>query len=189
MSRAYRISVSDSITKVVCAEDHISSELEILEILPLDQMADLLAEELVKRGFERDGDEVNRVDGDISVTVNVKTGVVTVRAATSEEVEIVGNKDGYMYDDYGPDKATAEQQLREKLKKELEKGADKEREKLQKQLTDSLEKELVEIRKELDQAVNRATAEALKQKASQMGQIKELTEDPESGSLTIVVEV
>ena len=43
--------------------------------------------------------------------------------------------------------------------------------------------------KQLDQATNRATAKALKQKAAQIGQIKELTEDPESGSLTIVVEV
>ena len=33
------------------------------------------------------------------------------------------------------------------------------------------------------------TAEALKIKAAQMGQIKEITEDPQSGSLTIVVEV
>lgn len=189
MSRAYRISVSDSITKVVCAEDHVSTELEILEILPADQMADLLAEELIQRGFQRDGDEVQRVDGDLSVTVNVKTGVVTVRAAASEEVEITGDKNGVMYDDVGPDQKTVEQRLREQLKHELEKGADQEREKLQQQLTDSLEKELVEIRKELDQALNRATAEALKQKASQMGQIKDMTEDPESGSLTIVVEV
>ena len=45
------------------------------------------------------------------------------------------------------------------------------------------------LRAELDKAVNRATAEALKQKAAKIGQIKEMTEDPESGSLTIVVEV
>ena len=33
------------------------------------------------------------------------------------------------------------------------------------------------------------TAEALKQKAAQLGQIKEMTEDPQSGSMTIVLEV
>jgi hypothetical protein len=41
----------------------------------------------------------------------------------------------------------------------------------------------------LDQVVNRVTAEALKRKAAQMGRIKEMTEDPQAGSLTIVVEV
>jgi hypothetical protein len=37
--------------------------------------------------------------------------------------------------------------------------------------------------------VNRVTAEALKRKAASLGQIKEMTEDPQAGSLTIVVEV
>ena len=49
--------------------------------------------------------------------------------------------------------------------------------------------EVHRLQKELDQAVNRVTAEALKRKAAQMGQIKEMTEDPQAGSLTIVVEV
>jgi hypothetical protein len=61
--------------------------------------------------------------------------------------------------------------------------------KLQKELTDKLEAQLGEVRKELDQVANKVTAEALKVKAKQMGQVKEITEDPESGSLTIVVEV
>ena len=56
-------------------------------------------------------------------------------------------------------------------------------------MTDRLEAQLGDIRKELHQAVNRVTAEALKQKAAQLGQIKEVTEDPQSGSLTIKVEV
>ena len=48
---------------------------------------------------------------------------------------------------------------------------------------------LGDLRRELDQDVNRVTAEALKRRAAQIGQIKEMTEDPQSGSLTIVVEV
>ena len=36
---------------------------------------------------------------------------------------------------------------------------------------------------------NKVTADALKVKAAQLGQIKEMTEDPQAGSLTIVVEV
>ena len=60
---------------------------------------------------------------------------------------------------------------------------------LQDKITEELEAELANLRGELDNAVNRATAQALKQKAAQIGQIKDMTEDPESGSLTIVVEV
>ena len=46
-----------------------------------------------------------------------------------------------------------------------------------------------DVRKELGQAINRVTAEALKRKAASIGQIKHMTEDPQSGSLTITVEV
>jgi FtsH ternary system domain X5 len=56
-------------------------------------------------------------------------------------------------------------------------------------VTDRLERELGDLRRELDEIVNRVTAEALKRKAASMGSIKQLTEDPEVGSLTIVVEV
>jgi hypothetical protein len=189
MSRSFRISVSDSVTKVICAEDHVSSELEILQVLPADQMSDLLAEELVKQGFERDGDELRSEDDEITVTVNVRTGVVSVKAAESDEVVVQGDKQGHGYDDVGPSARKVEERLRQQLKAELEQDVDKQREKLQAAVTDRLSKELVGLRKDLDRAVNRATAAALKQKASQMGSIKEMTEDPESGSLTIVVEV
>ena len=189
MSRSFKIAVSETLRKVICAEDHVSSELELLDILPADQMADLLAEELVKEGFERKGDILERVDDDVVISVNAKTGVVSVRASAAEEVELDGQKEGYAYDDAGPGAEKVEEQLRGKLHQELEKDAKKETDRLQQELTDKLEAELVDLRKELDRAVNRATAEALKQKAAQMGQIKEMTEDPESGSLTIVVEV
>jgi hypothetical protein len=37
--------------------------------------------------------------------------------------------------------------------------------------------------------MNRVTAEALKQRAAQIGRIRQITEDPEQGSMTIVLEV
>ena len=82
-----------------------------------------------------------------------------------------------------------EKRLKEEAKKGLKDKADKKEKKLQTEATDTLEKELQGIKKEIDQTVNRVTAEALKIKAAQLGQIKELTEDPEQGSMTIVVEV
>ena len=42
MSRAYRIRVKESISQDLSASDEVCSDLEILEILPGDQMADLL---------------------------------------------------------------------------------------------------------------------------------------------------
>ncbi len=189
MSRAYRISVKESVRKVIRAEDHVKSQLELLDILPADQMADLLAAELVRQGFERDGDTVVRGDGETKVIVDLKSGTVTVKSETACEVEVSGERVGRSYDDVGPSSKSVREKLKQDLNNDLQ-GDVKEREnELQKKITDKLEGQLADLRTELDQAANRATAEALKQKAAQIGQIKELTEDPESGSLTIVVEV
>ncbi len=79
--------------------------------------------------------------------------------------------------------------LREELQRDLEKQAAEKETGLQTQVTDRLEAQLGGLRQELDEAVNRVTAEALKRKAAQLGRIKEITEDPQAGSLTIVVEV
>ena len=53
MSRAYRIRVSETVRRVLRATDHVSTQLELLEILPREQMADLLADELERHGFQR----------------------------------------------------------------------------------------------------------------------------------------
>lgn len=187
MSRAYRISVRESVTNVVCAEDHVSCELELLGILPADQMADLLAAELAQKGFERDGDKARRQAKGVTVTVDLKSGTVTVRAQKSEEVEIQGEKTGYVY--HPGESKRREEELRKTLQKELTTQTHTKKTELQKEVTDALEAQLGDLRGELDGAVNRATAQALKQRAAQLGQIKTITEDPQAGSLTIVVEV
>ncbi len=191
MSRAYKIKVSESVSKVIRAEDHVSTQLEMLEILPCDQMADLLAEELVKQGFERKDGKVVRTEGDVTIEVDLESGTVSVRSESSNNVELTGEKSGLSFKDEGPSRSrgAASKNLREQLKKELGDKVDQKEEKLQKEVTDKLEKQLMDLRSQLDKAVNRAMAEALKQKAAKIGQIKEMTEDPESGSLTIVVEV
>lgn len=189
MSRAYRISVSESLQRVIRAEDHVSTRLEILEILPCDQMADLLAIELEKEGYEREGDLMTKDLDGTRVSVDVKTGEVVVRRESDQSVEVSGSKSGNAYDDVGPSSSKIRENLKNQLDKQLEGQVSEKEQQLQKEVTDALEAELSDLRKELDQVVNRATAAALKQKASSLGQIKELTEDPETGSMTIVLEV
>ncbi len=189
MSRAYRIAVREALHRVIKAEDHVSTQLEILEILPSEQMAELLAAELEARGFERKGEQlVSEKDG-VIVTVDAKTGTVTVRAESSEKAEVEAERIGWAADQSGKDSQRVKEQTRKDLKKDLEGKIDAKRQKLQSQVTDRLEAQLGDIKKELNQAVNRVTAEALKRKAAQLGQIKEMTEDPASGSMTIVLEV
>jgi FtsH ternary system domain X5 len=188
MSRSYRIRVRETLRRVIRASDHVSSQLELLEILPPEQMSELLAKELAAREFERQGNQCVRKSKGVTITVDLAAGSVTVQAESQQQANLSSEKEGRAYDDMGPQAKQIEQQLREQLKAGLEKDAARQASELQKKVTDKLEGALCDIRQELDQAVNKATAAALKLKASQMGQIKSVSEDA-SGSLTIVVEV
>src|SRR5437764_1252285 len=87
MSRAYRITVKESESRHLKAGDEICTDLEILEILPPEDMATLLREELKKRGFEEQEDgTLVRKDGDITVKVDPCSGEVSVKAETEATV-------------------------------------------------------------------------------------------------------
>lgn len=189
MSRAYRIRVHESERKLLKAEDAVKANLGLLDILPGEEMAALLVEELQKRGF-RDDDGIMRRDGDgVTITVDPCTGDVVAKAEVADEVKIESRREGVAYDDLGPAQKAVRQQLQEKARDDLQRQQVHEQEKLQKKATERLEGHLLDVKKELDQAVNRVTAEALKKKAAQIGQVKAVHDDVENGSLTITVEV
>jgi FtsH ternary system domain X5 len=187
MSRAYRISVSESQNRVVRAEDRVSTHLELIEVLPCDQMSALLAEELEKQGFERKNGQLVRKDKEVNITVDPNSGEVTVSTEASQKVQLATTREGRAYDD--GDRKKAKEDLKKEAVKELDRQEAAKTSDLQTKVTDRLERHLGDVRHKLDQVVNRVTAEALKRKVAQLGQIKEITEDAQSGSLTIVVEV
>ncbi len=190
MSRAYRVRVRESLRHTVRAEDHVSTSLELLEILPCEEMADLLRQELIRRGFQEEGQALVRREDGLTIEVDPATGSVTARAEIAEEVEHHGEREGVADTDWGSSgRESTEAALRERLREELKARAARGDAGVQKKATEILEGALVDLRGELDQVVNRVTAEALKRKAASLGQIKQMTEDPEAGSLTIVLEV
>ncbi|MEM8667872.1 MAG: hypothetical protein AAGG48_10175 [Planctomycetota bacterium] len=189
MSRAFRVTVKETVRRVIHAEDHVRTQLEMLEVLPCDQMMELLSKELVSLGFERDGTALSRTDGNARVVIRLEDGTVVVESASREDLEIEGKRSVRVFEESGK----SEEQVRDLLSKQIQADVNEETQEkqseLQTELTDQLESQLADLRLELDQACNRATAAALKQKAAQLGQIKEMTEDSQSGSLTIVVEL
>src|SRR5262249_36366754 len=131
MSRSYRISVRECINRVIKAEDSVSTQLEILEILPAQQMGQMLADELEKRGYRRDGDDLVKEEDGVVITVDTIKGEVTVSAQASESTKQEGELQGRAYDDVGPHAKQVRENLREELKKKLEKNVEEKRGKLQ----------------------------------------------------------
>jgi hypothetical protein len=190
MSRAYRITVKESESRHLKAGDEICTQLEILEILPPEDMATLLKEELKKRGFQEEDDgTMIRKDGDITVKVDPCSGEVSVKAETEATVNQEARREATGFNDVGPNERNLREKVKDQLKQDLDKKFDTEQSKLQEKATQELEKHLQEIQPEISEVVNQVTRDALKQKAQQMGTVKEISEDAESGSLTIKVEV
>jgi hypothetical protein len=120
MSRSYRIAVRESVNRVIKAEDKVSTQLEVLEVLPPEQMAGLLSDELKKRGFEeKDGVLVRKEQG-VVITVEPCSGTVTVAAESAESTKLEGELTGRAYDDVGPHAGQVREQLRKELQRSLE---------------------------------------------------------------------
>ena len=78
MSRAYRVRVRESVRQTIRAEDHVGTTLELLEVLPREEMADLLRGELLGRGFRAEGDRLVRREGGLTIAVDPATSAVYV---------------------------------------------------------------------------------------------------------------
>lgn len=189
MSRAYRISIRESARRTIRGEDSVGTCLELLEILPREAMLGLLRDELVGRGFALEGDRLVRKGAGLAIGVDPSTGEVEVRSEECAEVELSAERQAWADDDFPGARDRAEASARDGLRRDLEAQAEGQAEDARRRATERLEAALGDLRAELDGAVNRVTAEALKRKAAQLGRIKEMAEDPQAGSLTIVLEI
>lgn len=190
MSRAYRIRISETLERVVHVEDGVATQLEMLPILPKERMSALLAKELVAAGLVVEDGVARRVsaDGEVTLAVDLASGEVSVRVTRSEDLELQAERARTIDIDRQNREGIAEE-LRTEVKAQLEAQAARATEDARKQATARLEGELRDARSELDRVVHRVTAAALKEKAAQLGDIEELSEDEEAGVLTIRVRV
>jgi hypothetical protein len=138
--RAYRIRVRESLRRVLHARDHVSTQLELLEILPADQMAEILVEQLERRGFERRGQKLVRRDKGVTVAIDPETADVTVQAEAENKVELEGEKHAVLDRQWGrSDTAKVKEAAREELRRQMEGKAAAQEAELQQQVTEKLE--------------------------------------------------
>jgi hypothetical protein len=187
MSRAYRIHIEESLRRHVQVDDGLCSKLELLPILTRERTAELLAAELEKKGFKRDGDKAVREEqGGITVEVSLKDGEVKVSAKGSRQLELKTHREGLTVEEL---KVSREAELKKHAREALEAEAKGEEEKLRQEVTERLSGRLKDLQGELDGVVNKVTAASLKERASQLGTVEEVHENAETGELTIKVRV
>ncbi|MGL4419738.1 MAG: hypothetical protein ACRCZF_03655 [Gemmataceae bacterium] len=190
MSRAYRITVRESLTREIRGSDEIATQLELLGVLPPEAMAELLKGELRGRGYdETPNGTFTRTDGAVTVTVDPCDGTVVVRAEQEKEVTVEKTGEAGYFDDVGPSEKNVRERVAENLRKQLAEELSAEQKQLQEKATAVLEGHLADLQPELAQIVNKVTREALKQKAAQLGTIQSIHEDDKTGDLTMTIEV
>lgn len=188
MSRAYQISVKESVKDNVRVKDGVCSNLELLEILPEEQTGEILAGALEEKGFERDGDVMRRNDDGVEVSVDLKTLEVKVSIEMEKEVEKEKEQKRTLDEDFH-NRADETEKLANEIKNSLKNEIEKEREAMSDEIATRLEEHLNDLKKELDQVSNKVTSECLKEKAKTMGEIETITEDEDTGNMTIKVRV
>lgn len=185
MSRAYRVTVRGSVHRVVHVEDGVCTSLELLPILPPERTAELLGDELERRGFTRADGVARRVSEDgVIVEVELATGTVSVKAEATAEIAIDKERSERVAEEVLERGTRAAQ---ERVEREAEREAAVAEQKAKGDVAAKLERKLSDLRRELDGVTSRVTADALKEKARALGEIEEMHEDAESGELTIKV--
>jgi hypothetical protein len=187
MSRAYKVEISESVSRIKRVGDGFKTSLQILDVLPREAMSPLLKADLESRGFEDvEGQMVRQLDEDVLVTIDVRTYEIELACSDELNVALEKTKDVWCDDDFGGrDSKRHEARLRE----ELEREADQKERELQEALTKKLSDALEGIQKEMDEVGNRISVEALKRKAATMGEITEVNEDAKTGEVVIKVRV
>ena len=199
MSRAYRIEVKETLEIKTTAHDRVESKLQMLGLLPPERMAEILGEELVGEGFApSDSQDTKKgllqkrtceADGtELLITVDPQLGSVLVETVAQREKTFVGIRSGVVLDTI-PLAKEERKRLQNLVLEDAKAEESREQSKTQKTATNLLEGSIADIRVLMDQVVHRATLRALREKASQMGQIRSIDEDPLQKRLTIVLEV
>ena len=199
MSRAYRIEVKETLEIKTTAHDRVESKLQMLGLLPPERMAEILGEELVGEGFgPSDSQDTKKgllqkrtceADGtELLITVDPQLGSVLVETVAQRGKTFVGIRAGVVLDTI-PLAKEEKKRLQNLVLEDAKAEESREQAKTQKTATNLLEGSIADIRALMDQVVHRATLRALREKASQMGQIRSIDEDPLQKRLTIVLEV
>lgn len=186
MSRSYRIQVSKEISRVVHIEDGVVAPLELLSILPCEQMAQLLEAQLKEEGYEiEDGIARRELEDDIVIEVNIPEGEVALKVQGEKKMKADVKVDVWADTDYGPQKQQ-EQAALQREEGRVQKSMDKAEESLKREATKRLEGQLRDLRLQLNHTVGEVTKAALKIKAKSMGSVEEMAEG-QDGSMEIKV--
>jgi len=193
MSQVYHVKLKESVSETFSVSDHVKHKLCLTPILPEGEMLELLKQQLLDAGYtEEAGALTLENERGAHVSVDLEALEATVTLSRSREVKEELTATASYENDRGPGREAAEQRAADELAKKLSDHKVK-GERVTQALTQDVINALSEHREaqqaELNQVLQRVYTESLKRKASQLGDVLEVTESTVDGQYELVIKI
>jgi len=193
MSQVYHVKLKESVSETFSVSDHVKHKLCLTPILPEGEMLELLKQQLLDAGYtEEAGALTLENERGEHVSVDLEALEATVTLSRSREVKEELTATASYENDRGPGREAAEQRAADELAKKLSDHKVK-GERVTQALTQDVINALSEHREaqqaELNQVLQRVYTESLKRKASQLGDVLEVTESTVDGQYELVIKI
>ena len=193
MSQVYHVKLKESVSETFSVSDHVKHKLCLTPILPEGEMLELLKQQLLDAGYtEEAGALTLENERGEHVSVDLEALEATVTLSRSREVKEELTATASYENDRGPGREAAEQRAADELAKKLSDHKVK-GERVTQALAQDVINRLSEHREtqqaELNQVLQRVYTESLKRKASQLGDVLEVTESTVDGQYELVIKI
>lgn len=191
MSQLYHIQLKASVSETYDLSDKIVHKLEMTEILPKEEMVELLKQQLQERGFAETEPNIWTKQGDDGehISLNLDTMELSTEIEQQKELSTEVEVTGRAWDSKSAARKDAQSQL-QNAQENARDQLDSQRQKLQRELTEDLEKGETRRLREVNEILQQVYADSLKRKARQLGDIMEIHEGTSAqGEYELVIRV
>ncbi len=185
MSLSYRVTLQ--VSEVVGADDKTVHQLDLRDILPEDEMKDLLRNSLKEKGFEEDEDGklVRKEESGETITVDMES--LELVTELEQETEVTGRVDAW---GDAESRSVAKERAEASAQRQADSILERGQKDAQRKVTDQLAKGEKDRLDEMNEVLQDVYSEALKKKARQMGDVVEEYEGTnEEGEYELVIKV
>jgi len=195
MSQSYVIRVSASVSETVDAADKRTKSLQLTEIVPCDEQAEILRDELRDRGWEEvegsEGQVWEKTDGQVRQRIDLESMTHEAQVELQRTLErertitVRGDKD---FEDPEERRGKEEASLQRAIAV-TDEERDEVHQTMQREIAETLDESEEARTEEVNEVIAAVYAESLKRKARRMGSVTEMRESQEGGEFELVIKL
>ena len=187
MSQSYHCKLQESVTVDVTLGDTVTHRLNLTEILPLEEMKELLRQQLRDQGFSEDGDRYTHT-AEVTTVVDLDAMQVTLTRRSDKQLSTTAAVTGRGYSKSAA-RANAARDLSGAVR-QAQQHLQAEGTRLQREETAAVESADAEMKELLHVALQQVYTESLKRKARQLGDVRSVHESTSAdGEYELIIQI